>query len=163
VPEYEDSLVVEASPEAVFEFVSDIRNMPQYLPTTHHASSQGVERVRVQGEAAGRAYDSDGWLRLDRSEWRMEWGSDGENLYTGWMEVDEGTDPESCLVTVHLSFQPKPGLNERLAEQGGGDRDLAIQRGLEASLQSIKNICEGRGGKVEPPQATGGSQSASRN
>lgn len=160
MPEYEDSLVVEAAPEAVFDFVSDIRNMPQYLPTTHHAEPQGGgERVRVQGEASGHPYDSDGWLRVDRTEFRMEWGSDGENLYTGWLEIDEGTDAESCLVTVHLSFQPKPNQSERMAEQAGGDRDLAIQRGLEAALQSIKNLCEGRGGKVEPPQATGGSGS----
>jgi ribosome-associated toxin RatA of RatAB toxin-antitoxin module len=154
VPEYEDTLTVEASPQAVFDFVSDVANLPKYLPTTHHAEPQQGERVRVQGEAAGHRYDSDGWFRADRTEYRLEWGSDGENLYSGWLEIDEGTDPDSCTVTVHLSFQPKPHQNERLAEQGGGDRDATIQRGLEAALQSIKNLCEGEGGKVEPPQAT---------
>ncbi|MBC8103193.1 MAG: SRPBCC family protein [Cytophagales bacterium] len=151
MPDYESSLPVNASPEAVFDFISDISNMPQYLPTTHHAEPQGEGRVRVQGEAAGHPYDSDGWIRLDRTEFRMEWGSDGENHYSGWMEV-EGDDRQS-IVTVGLAFAPKPEQDARF-EQQMGDRDATIRDGLNKALESIKNILEGKGGKVEPAAAT---------
>jgi len=146
--EYEHTLLVNASPDDVFDYISDVRNMPNYLPTTHHAESQGAGRVRVQGEVRGRTYDSDGWLRLDRTEHRMEWGSDGENQYSGWMEV-EG-DASGSAVTVHLSFEPRPD-QARQFEQQSGDADATIQQGLEAALQSIKAQCEGQGVKVEPP------------
>jgi uncharacterized protein YndB with AHSA1/START domain len=49
MPDYEHSLTIEASPETVFDFVSDIANLPKYLPTTHHAEAQPGGRVRVQG------------------------------------------------------------------------------------------------------------------
>ncbi len=149
--EYESSLPVSASPDTVFDFVSDIRNLPRYLPTTHHAEAQGPNRVRVQGEAGGHKYDSDGRFRADADERRLEWGSDGETAYEGWLEI-EGAGDES-LVTVHLSFAPRPDQAARMDEQTG-DQDAAIQQGLDAGLRSIKNLVEGVGGKVEPPAAT---------
>lgn len=150
--EYESSLPISASPDTVFDFVSDIANLPKYLPTTHHAEAQGPGRVRVQGEAAGQKYDSDGWFRPDPTEQRLEWGSDGESRYSGWLEI-EG-DGSQSLVTVHLSFAPRPDQAERFEEQGDGDGDATIQQGLQASLLSIKNLVEGTGGKIEPPAAT---------
>ena len=150
--EYEHSLTVQASPDAVFDFVSDIGNLPRYLPTTHQAEMQGAGRVRVRGEAGGHTYDSDGYFRVDTSEHRLEWGSDGENNYSGWLEVEDGKDGASD-VTVHLSFAPRPDLAQRMDEQTG-DHDRTIQQGLEAALLSIQNQVEGRGGKVEPEAAT---------
>jgi uncharacterized membrane protein len=147
--EYEASLSVQASAAAVFDFISDVRNMPSYLPTTHQAEPQGRDRVRVQGEAHGHSYDSDGWLRADHTEYRLEWGSDGENQYSGCMEVEDAAGG-SCDVTVHLSFTPRPDQEQAFQRQSGG-KDREIQHGLEAALQSIKNLCEGRGAKIEPP------------
>ncbi len=149
--EYEHSARVNAPAEAVFDFVSDIGNLPKYLPTTHHAESQGLGRVRVRGEAGGHTYDSDGYFRVDATEHRMEWGSDGENAYAGWLQVEENGSGSD--VTVHLTFAPRPDQAERFEEQTG-DRDRTIQEGLEASLLSIRNLVEGRGGKVEPTAAT---------
>ena len=151
MPDYEHSLTVEASPETVFAFVSEITNLPKYLPTTHQAEAQPGGRVRVQGEAGGHPYDSDGYFRLDKPNLRMEWGSDGENRYLGWLEIDGAAD--ECEVTVHLTFQPKPEQGERMDAQTG-DRHKTISDGLIASLESIKNQVEGTGGKVEPAAAT---------
>lgn len=39
--EYEQSMAMAASPEAIFDFVSDIENLPKYLPTTKSAQPQG--------------------------------------------------------------------------------------------------------------------------
>lgn len=150
MPDYEHSLAVQASPRAVFDFAADIENLPKYLPTTHHAEAQPGGRIRVQGEAGGQAYDSDGYFRTDPMNLRLEWGSDGENRYLGWLEVD-GVDDE-CEVTVHLTFQPKPEQGERMDTQTG-DRDKTIQDGLTAALESLRNQVEGTGGKVEPAAA----------
>ena len=136
MPDYEHSLTIEASPETVFKFVSDIKNLPKYLPTTHQAEALPGDRVRVQGEAADHAYDADGYFRVDAPNHRLEWGSDGENRYRGWLEIDGAAS--ECEVTVHLSFQANPG-----------DRDKAISEGLISALESIRRQVEGNGGKVE--------------
>ena len=151
MPDYEHSLTIEASPETVFEFVSDIKNLPKYLPTIHQAEAQPGGRVRVQGEAAGRAYDSEGYFRIDAPNHRLEWGSEGENRYQGWLEID-GVAGE-CEITVHLTFQPKPNQSSRMDAQTG-DRDKTIGDGLISALESIRHLVEGHGGKAEAANET---------
>lgn len=151
MPEYEHAQSIGAAPNAVFAFVSQVQNLPQYLPTTKAAEPQGDERVRVRGEAEGRSYDSDGFFRADEAARRLEWGADEPNTYSGWLSV---TDADGgARVTVHLSFGPQSSVPEQIEAQSGDQRP--IQEGLEAALLSIRNIVEGQGGKVEPPAATG--------
>ena len=155
--EFEHSTSISASTDEVFTFMSKVENLPKYLPTTHSAQAQEGERVRVQGEAQGHEYDSDGFFRKDEANHRIEWGAD-EGYYSGWLQVDEAGDASS--MTVHLSFSggPPGGQGE---EPGEGSGDEApnreqIQEGLVKALESIKNFVEeGRsGGKEEPSAAT---------
>lgn len=145
--EYEESLTVGASADTVIDFVADVSNLPKYMPTTKAAQSQGEDRVRVQGDAQGHHYDSDGYLRRATEQGRLEWGAD-EGYYSGWLQVrPEG---EGANVTVHISLRGAPP---------GADPDSApapeqIQEGLRKSLESIRNHVEGRGGKEEPSAAT---------
>ena len=145
--EYQATRTIQATPEHVFDFVSDVRNLPQYLPTTHDAKPQGQDRVRVQGQARGHDYNADGWLRRDENGRRLEWGSDGDMNYSGSLEV-RPSGGEAASVTVKLHFDPPEQMKRAM-----GDADAKIQEGLEAALQSIANHCEGHGGKVEPQSA----------
>lgn len=146
--EYQQSKKVQASADEVFAFVSDIQNLPKYLPTVHNAMPQQGERIRVQGEAGGHRYDSDGHFRVDKANRRMEWGSDGEHNYSGSLEVKEAGDKSACEVAVNIKFDPKPELAQKF-EQQGGDRHRVINEGINKALASIQNLCEGKGGKVE--------------
>jgi uncharacterized membrane protein len=146
--EYVHTITVSSRAQHIFDFVSNVDNLPRYLPTVKQAMPQGSERVRVKGEAAGQQYDSDGYYRVDNSRKRIEWGSDGENNYRGWLEVKGNSGDATATVTVHLSFEPRPDLAERYDQQTG-DRHRTIQDGLENALQSIKYLCEGKGGKIE--------------
>jgi len=133
--EYEHTATINCRAQKVFEFASDVRNFPLYLPTVRNVIKQGSEHVRVQGEARGRPYASDGMYHVDYIRKRMEWGSDSDDQYSGWLEV-KGNDT-TATVTVHLTFEPHR------------DYDPTIHEGLENALASIKNLCEGTGGKVE--------------
>jgi uncharacterized membrane protein len=146
--EYEQTLTVQAPPDRVLDFVADIRNMPSYLPTTKSAEPQGQERVRVQGEANGHPYDSDGYLRRDPQRKRLEWGSD-EGYYSGWLQVQDAGAGASD-VTVHISLRGAPPG----ADASSGPSDEQINEGLVKGLRSIQNHVEGRGGKEEPSAAT---------
>ena len=88
--EYTDRIDVAAPADAVFGFVSDVANLPKYLPTMHDAHAQGPDRVAVDGEANGHHYHSDGWFKVDYAGRSMSWGSDGENDYSGKDEGDRG-------------------------------------------------------------------------
>lgn len=147
MPEYEASRNIPADPEGVFQYVSDVNNLPQYLPTTHSAQPQGQGRVQVRGETQGHEYSADGFFHRDGGQNRMSWGSDGEMRYRGWMRVEPDGDSGS-RVTVHLSFDPPENMKQQMQDPGA-----KIQEGLEKALESIANLVEGKGAKVEPQSA----------
>ena len=142
--EYSDRIDVSAPADAVFTFVSDIENLPKYLPTVHHAHPQANERVEVEGEANGHPYNSDGFFKVDQASRTMSWGSDGENDYSGKMTVTG--DGSKAQVECSLRFTPTEGIKESMDKNQGGP-SAAMTDGLRASLHSIKQICEGTGGK----------------
>lgn len=140
--DYQQSLTINAPANQILEFVGDIRNMPKYLPTTKNAEAQGEGRVRVQGEAKGHKYDSDGFLR--RLENRLEWGAD-EGYYSGFLTVEpSGNDSSNVTVSISLNGTP-PGAdpNERPSDE-------QINEGLRKGLESINNFVTGQGGKEKP-------------
>ena len=142
--EYTDRIDVAAPADAVFDFVSDIENLPKYLPTVHHAHPQTGERVEVEGAANGHAYNSDGWFKVDEAARTMTWGSDGENDYSGRMSVKG--DGSKAQVECSLKFTPNEAMRESMDKNQGGPT-AAMTDGLRTSLESIKQICEGTGGK----------------
>ena len=142
--EYEHTTTIQAAPDEVFRFVSDVRNLPKYLPTVQRATPDGRERVEVEGEANGHHYDSDGHFRVNQQARTMEWGAD-EDDYTGQLKV-EGQGSQSTIA-IHLWFKARGG------EEQLPDQDQRVQDGLAAAMESIRNIMEGQGGKVEPASA----------
>ena len=58
MPEFEQSLRMEAPPDSVLAFVSDVRNLPAYVPTTKDAQSQGPDRVRLVRRRVERPVDN---------------------------------------------------------------------------------------------------------
>ena len=144
MPEYSDRIAVAAPADAVFKFVSDVENLPKYLPTVHHAHPQSGERIEVDGEANGHAYHSDGWFKVDDAGRTMTWGSDGENDYSGKMVVSG--DGGGAQVECSLKFAPSGATKDSMDKHQGGP-SAAMTDGLRASLESIKRLCEGTGGK----------------
>lgn len=141
--EYEHSIKIDALPNHVFDFVTDVHNLPMFLPTLHQAEPEPGERVHIHGEAAGHEYDADGRFHVDAIRQRMEWGSDGEHKYSGWLTVEPAGESGS-YVTVHLSFEPRPEEAQAFAASTGS-ADETIQQGLEKSLQALQSLLEGRG------------------
>ena len=144
MPEYTDRIDVAAAPDAVFRFVSDVQNLPKYLPTVHKAHARQGERVEVDGQANGHAYQSEGWFKVDEASRTMTWGSDGSNDYSGRMVVSGGGS--TATVECTLLFTPNGAVRASM-EQNQGGPSAAMADGLRASLTSIKDICEGTGGK----------------
>lgn len=145
MPDFEQSLSMQVPPDRVMDFVSDIRNLPRYVPTTQAAEAQSEDRVVVHGEAQGQHYDADGYLR--RVDGHLEWGAD-EGYYNGWLRAEPEGDGSRVTVGIALHGHP-PG-----ADQGEAPSEEEINEGLRKGLESIRNQLEGQGGKEEPSAAT---------
>ena len=151
MPEFERSRLIQAAPEDVFAFVADVQNLPNYVATVRSVEVPAAGRVRVRGEARGRRFADDGYLKIDPNRRRLEWGAD-EADYAGWLTVGPAVDG-AARVVVRLSFY---GASDELREiQASADAERPIEDGLEAALDSLKNLIEGTGGKQPPPVDTG--------
>lgn len=153
MPDYQYALTIQTSPDKIEEFISKVDNLPKYLPTTKKAEAEKGERVRVEGEAKGHKYDSEGYFRVDKTRHRMEWGSDGEQKYSGWLQITPLLQGNASEITVHLTFEPSQKANKNLTEQTES-KDKAIEESLQHALISIKNICEEHSSKVAAKLST---------
>lgn len=147
--DFEQSITVNAPAEGIFAYVSNVQNVPEYLPTIKSAQPQQGERIRTQGQVGEKTYDADGHFRVNRESRRLEWGSDGENEYGGRLEVREQGDSQS-EVSVYIHYNPRPETLQRMIEKSPDHSfEGAMNEGIQKTLESIKRICEGTGGKQE--------------
>ena len=160
---YEDSTTIDASPQEVFGYVSDVSRLPDYLPPITEAAARPLEAgtetdpdvqdatgVHLVGEVKGQRFENDGWFLADEGARTLRWGAQTERTYSGRLQV--GEDGGGARLTVHLDFGPN-SPDEAMQEQSG-DRD-PVHEALAATLQSVKQQVEGTGGKVTPPEPPG--------
>lgn len=138
--EYERSLTMQVSPQAVFDFVSNVQNLPRFMPTTQRAQSLAEEQVRVEGEVKGHRYAAEGTFHADASTRRLEWKAD-EGYYAGWLQVRPAGDGASSDVTVHIALQgyapgttPQQRPSDQQIEQGLADALAAIKAAIETGV-----------------------------
>jgi len=144
--EYERSRLINVAPGDVFAFVSNPDNLPTFIPTVQAIEPQPDDRVRIQGAIHGRSYVDDGWLHVDRDRRRLEWGDD-ERTYSGSLTV--AGDNGGTQVVLHLSLPPHFTPSGRPITGEAANAPDTIEQSLEDALDSLRNLMEGRGGKVE--------------
>jgi hypothetical protein len=147
--EYERTIIIQAPLQTVEDFISRVDNLPKYVPETRNVTPEPGERVRVQGKGHGHEYDTESYFKVDKGSHYMEWGSDSEEKYRGWIRLQNIDQPPSTQVTVHLSFEPTPAIDKNLTGQTG-NQGTTIDQEFESALISIKNMIEGHGSRVEP-------------
>ena len=161
--EYEQTQTIEASPDEVFAWLSNVGNLSEYLPPVVGASIEGTsaegtpgQRIRATLEypGGGGTFDAEGYLAVDEGRRRMEWGAEVERDYSGWLEVAEGAG--GSQVTVHLFFGERSVEPEMREQTPEGSDPLA--EGVSATLESIRRQVEEEAGKVEPPPPPAGAE-----
>ncbi|HKH12139.1 MAG TPA: SRPBCC family protein [Rubrobacter sp.] len=158
--EYEQSKAVAAPANEVFAWVSDVENLPKYLPPIKDAGIEGSaaagspgERVKMRVEIPDRGeFDSEGYFDVDAEARTMRWGAETGRDYSGRLTVAEAGDGQS-EVTVHLSFDPR-SVEGEIQEDSSDDRD-PLEESLEATLESIRRQIEEGSGKLSPPSPEG--------
>ena len=145
--EYERSRRIEGTEREVFDFISNLRNMPNYVPTINSAEVVAADRIRMRGINHGVAFEDDGWIHIDSDHHRIEWGND-ERTYGGWLKVS-GNNGSSQLV-AHLSLEPRYSPSGRPLTGERAQEPDPVEEGLEAAMDSLRNLIEGTGGEKRP-------------
>lgn len=145
--EYERSRLIQASENDVFSFVSDVNNLPVFVPTVRAVEPQAGEQVLVRGEIRGHNFEDEGWFHVEPARHRVEWG-DEERTYSGSLTV--AAEDGGSRAAIHLSLPPYvTASGAPITGEDPAEREQ-VEASLEAALDSLRNILEGRGGKEEP-------------
>jgi uncharacterized membrane protein len=125
--DYHRAIDIPVTADQAFAFVSDLDNLPRFVPTTRHAEAEGGH-VHVEGSVAGQEYHDDGQIYVDADQRLMRWGS-GASAYRGELRVTErGSD--AAQVEVKLHFRE---------EGGDGPQPGQVEQSLDQSLERLKS------------------------
>lgn len=136
----ESTTTVTASPDALFAYLSDLHNLPEYFAAMKSADPAGraegdvppgSEAVHTVAEVDGQQREGEAWLTRDADARSLRWGSEGPSDYHGELQVDgEGSDSRVTvrLHTAHVE-------------------DARVQDGLDTTLAKIKEEVEARAGE----------------
>lgn len=132
--DYEDSIIVTADPDALFDHLREVGNLPDYLPAMTSAAPAGDGAVHTVAEVGGTRREGEAWFTADARTRSLRWGSEGPDDYRGELAVT-GVDG-AAEITVRLH-------TERV--DGRGVRDA-----LTGTLAQIKRNVED-GAETAPP------------
>jgi uncharacterized protein YndB with AHSA1/START domain len=102
--QHEHTEHVAASPDAVYAAISDVANLPRFIPQMIDVRPAGEARVQVDARYEGHEQHGEASFHSDPSERRIEWGA--PSGYRGWMKVDPdgaGSRLTLFLETIHNS------------------------------------------------------------
>ncbi len=117
---------------ALFEYLSDVANLPKYFSRMTSARPGQGEEVRTTAKMPdGTEMQGDAWFRVVQKAQRIEWGSEGPSEYSGSLDVrpsGEGSEVEVRLHTTRV-------------ETGDGQ----VQDGVDETVANIKTQAESAG------------------
>ena len=96
--QHEHTEHIAASPDAVYAAISDVTNLPRYVPQMTAARPAGADRVEVDARYHGHEKHGEASFHADDAQRRVEW--DSPSGYRGWMKVDP--DGEGSRLTLFL-------------------------------------------------------------
>lgn len=90
--EYEQSQKIDVASDEVFTWLSDVDNLPKYLPPIKEARIEGStvegkpgKRLYLRGEIPDRGeFENEGYLDVDQETREMKWGAEVARDYSGW-------------------------------------------------------------------------------
>ena len=102
--QHEHTEHISASPDEVYAAISDVSNLPRFVPQMTAARAAEDDRVEIDARYHGREQHGQAAFHTDEARRRIEWES--PSGYHGWMEVSPdggGSRLTLFLNTVHGS------------------------------------------------------------
>ena len=128
--DYEQSTTVQAAPDKVFSFLSDVSNLPIYFDRITSAVPGNGDEVRITALVDGQEVEGTAWFTVEEDERTLGWGSEGPNDYHGELEVHPSEEElGASVVTVRLHTTRVD--------------DGSIDDGLVTTLENVRDLIEG--------------------
>jgi carbon monoxide dehydrogenase subunit G len=122
--QHEHTEHVAAAPDAVYAAISDVKNLPAFVPQVTAAREAGGNTIEVDARYEGHEEHGEARFERDAAARRIDWRSGSG--YHGWMQVD--ADGDGSRLTLFLDT-PHPSVR---------DTDVA------ATLDAIRMLVESR-------------------
>lgn len=97
--QHEHTEHVAAAPDAVFAAISDVSNLPRFVPQITAAQATDAEHVEIDARYEGREQHGEATFHADAGERRIEWSA--PSGYRGWMRVEP--DGDGSRLTLYLN------------------------------------------------------------
>jgi ribosome-associated toxin RatA of RatAB toxin-antitoxin module len=131
MPEYQRSITIDATPDELFDFLSQVENLPRYfsrLTEAHPATGDEVHvTAKVPPEATENGSEetvqSYATFSIDADNRSVSWGTENEHHYRGELQVQPAGEGASVAVTLHTE-----------------DASDVINAGIDETLQNIKEL-----------------------
>jgi uncharacterized protein YndB with AHSA1/START domain len=120
--QHEHTEHVAAPAEAVYAAISDLSNLPRFVPQMTAARQAAGDRVEIDARYDGHEQHGEASFRVDDNKRRIEWSA--PSGYHGWMKVDP--DGDGSRLTLFLETRH------------GAERDHDIS----ATLDAIRMLVE---------------------
>jgi uncharacterized membrane protein len=127
--DYSGTTTVDVDSATLFDYLSDVSNLPDYFARlTSAVPGDGEEIETTATMPDGQHVGGRAWFRVNQSEQRIEWGSEGPSAYAGYLDVSGTPGGSSVEVHVHTTRV--------------GDGVAEVQDSVEETLSTIKRLVE---------------------
>jgi uncharacterized protein YndB with AHSA1/START domain len=99
--QHEHTEHVAAPPDAVYAAISDVGNLPRFVPQMTAARRSDGDRVEIDARYEGREQHGEASFHAHDAERKIEWSA--PSGYHGWMQV--AADGEGSRLTLFLNTQ----------------------------------------------------------
>ena len=121
--QHEHTEHVAAPPEAVYRAISNVDNLPRFVPQITGARSSGGDRVEIDARYEGKEQHGEASFSADDDQQKIEWSS--PSGYHGWMSVKP--DGEGSRLTLFLETRH------------GSERDFDVSSTLDAIRMLVES------------------------
>ena len=131
--DYEKSTTIAIAPAELFGYLSDVRNLPAYMPRLTSARPQPDGTVDVTAhinpaDGPERDVEGEAWVKVKEEGRTLQWGAAGPHDYHGELDVDPGGEDGTSTLTVRLHTERAEGED--------------IDRGVQETVDGIKRAVE---------------------
>lgn len=130
--EYKHSAKVKAAPDALFNYLADVRNLPKYMNKMTSAESAGKDQVNVTANVHGKEVAGTAEFHVDKTKRQIRWSSEGPSNYHGDLHVTGSGDASEVTVSIHT------------ARAEGQE----IEEGVKRTVANIVRLVEGQSSKA---------------
>ena len=121
--QHEHTEHVAAPAEAVFAAISDLDNLPRFVPQLTAVRTTDGDQIEVEARYHGHEHRGEATFVADEAERRIEWSA--PSGYRGWMKVDP--DGDGSRLTLFLETRH------------GSERDHDVAATLDAVRMLVES------------------------